>query len=72
MRLVDDTLLPVKMDADVRVLYVPPQPGQDAPALREARAVFTDLGVVAGPLEDAEATAVAAREHLIDSGVMHR
>lgn len=69
VRTPDGAVLQVPADADVRVVYVAPGPDREAPALREARAVFAELDVVAVPVAAAAGVAVAARERLVQAGV---
>jgi hypothetical protein len=48
-----DDELTVRPDVDVEVVYVPPLPGQESSALREAQAVIDALNAGFLPLEDA-------------------
>jgi hypothetical protein len=65
----DGTTYDVATDIDVEVVFVPPAPGQNAPALADARNVFTALDVNAVPLDDAGAVAERAHRLLVDAGV---
>ncbi len=59
----------VNRDIDVAVAYVPPEPGQDSPALHEALGVFEALSVRHVPAEQAEKIGERAHELLVDAGV---
>jgi hypothetical protein len=59
----------VRGDIDVEVVYVPPLPGQEAPALDDARSVFDALEVKAEPIGRALIVAERAHELLVSAGV---
>jgi hypothetical protein len=65
VRLADGSQFDVGRDVDVEVVYVPPAPGQDAPAMRDARHVFEALEVTHAPLEGADLVGERARDLLI-------
>lgn len=60
----DDTTLRVPTDFDVEVVAIPPLRGADAPALRDARAVFRDIRAREHTLDDAPQVAQRASELL--------
>src|SRR5437016_3668007 len=59
----------VDKDIDLEVVYVPPQPDQDAPALGDALNVFETLRIVHAPLEQAGQVGARAHELLVAAGV---
>jgi hypothetical protein len=61
--------LQVAPEVDIAVVYVPPVPGQDAPAMRDASNVFEELGVQQAPVEAANQVGRRARELLVRAGV---
>lgn len=56
-------------DVDIEVVYVPPAPGQDAPAMYDALNVFNALDIRHGPLDTANQVGERAHELLIAAGV---
>lgn len=60
----DTTTLRVPRDFDVEVVAIPPRDGADAPALRDARAVFRDIRARERTLADAPQVALRATELL--------
>jgi hypothetical protein len=69
VRLADGSQFYVARDVDVEVVYVPPAPGQDAPAMRDALNVFEALEVMHAPLEGADHVGERARALLVAAGV---
>jgi hypothetical protein len=66
--LADGSTFEVEHDVDVEVVFVPPQPGQEAPALRDARNVFDALRVRQAPIEEATQVGQRARDLLVRAG----
>jgi hypothetical protein len=64
---VGERLYEAPRDVDVEVVYVPPGPEQEAPAWRDARNVFEELGVRYGALDHADAVGAAALQLLVTS-----
>jgi hypothetical protein len=69
VRLADGSQFEVHPDVDVEVVYVPPAPGQDAPAMRDALGVFEALKVAHTALEDADLVGARAHDLLVAAGV---
>jgi hypothetical protein len=57
----------VGADVDIEVVYVPPLSEQPAPSLRDALAVFSELGVEHHPIEGADSVGLRAHELLVDA-----
>jgi hypothetical protein len=66
--LVDGSTFDVERDVDVEVVFVPPKPDQEAPALRDARNVFDALRVRQAPIEEARGVGQRARALLVRAG----
>ncbi len=62
--------LEVARDVGVAVVFVPPARDQDAPAMRDARNVFDELGVLQAPIEAADQVGQQARALLVQAGVL--
>jgi hypothetical protein len=59
----------VANDVDVEVVYVPPAPNQDAPAMGDALSVFEELGIRHGTIGDADRVGERAHDLLVAAGV---
>ena len=66
--LADGSTFAVESDVDVEVVFVPPKPGQPAPALRDAVNVFDALQVRQAPVEEARQVGRRARDLLVSAG----
>jgi hypothetical protein len=64
----DGSTFGVERDVDVAVVFVPPKPDQDAPALRDARNVFDELQVRQASVEEARQIGQRARDLLVRAG----
>ncbi len=69
VRLASGESFEVPRDVDIEVAYVPPGPGQDAPAMRDARHVFEALDIPHGALDRADDIGQRARRLLMEAGV---
>jgi hypothetical protein len=69
VKLADGSQFEVHQDVDVEVVYVPPAPGQDAPAMRDALGVFEALKVAHTALEGADLVGARAHDLLVAAGV---
>jgi hypothetical protein len=67
--LIDGSHFEVAKDVDVEVVYVPPAPGQDAPAMVDALNVFKALGIRGGAIVDADQVGERAHNLLVATGV---
>ncbi|MEJ7765401.1 MAG: hypothetical protein WKF86_07885 [Acidimicrobiales bacterium] len=59
----------VAEDVDVRVVFVPPAEGFEAPAFDEAKNVFQSVNAIATPVSEAASIAREARSLLVAAGV---
>jgi hypothetical protein len=66
--LADGSTFEVERDVDVEVVFVPPKPDQEAPALRDARNVFDALHVRQAPVQEARGVGQRARDLLVRAG----
>jgi hypothetical protein len=66
--LADGSTFGVEHDVDVEVVFVPPKPDQEAPALRDARNVFDELQVRQASVEEARQIGQRARDLLVREG----
>jgi hypothetical protein len=66
--LADGSTFEVEHDVDVEVVFVPPKPDQEAPALRDARNVFDELQVRQASVEEARQIGQRARDLLVRAG----
>lgn len=64
----DGSRFNVTSDVDVEVVFVPPAAGQDAPAMKDAVGVFSELHVRQAPVEDADQVGRRAQELLVRAG----
>lgn len=69
IRLADGSQFDVGSEVDVEVVYVPPAPGQNAPAMNDALNVFDTLNVTHTALEGADHVGERAHHLLLAAGV---
>jgi hypothetical protein len=63
--LIEEQPLEVLSDVDIEVVFIPPAPDQDAPALPEAEHAFAELDVATTPMDDADKVAEKAAALLL-------